>query len=545
MPWRPSEPGEVPTLGWLAIDWIAGFLAAPDRADYEPFLLYAEQEDFVLRWYELHPVTGRRRRRRAVLSRSRGWGKSPLLAALACVEALGPVVPDGWDADGQPVGRPWSTVRTPLVQVAAVSEAQTKNTWSPLLEMLRGPALDEFPGLEPLDTFVNLPRGRIEPITSSARTVKGNRPVFVVLDQTEEWVKSNGGLKLAETIRINAAKVGGSTVESPNAFTPGEESVAEHSALYWAKIREGKARDDGLFYDHREAPPDTDLGDRESLVAGLRVAYGDSSGHLDGCVIHERPCPPGHVDLDVLVATVWDPDIGEQKSRADFLNQITHAADAWVSQPEWAACADPAKVVADGDQVVLGFDGSRQRRGAVTDATALVACRVEDGHMWTVGVWEQPDGPAGVEWRVPELEVDAAVRSAFARWNVVGFFADPALWESYIAGWEAEFGRQLKVKATRQRPIEWWMRDSRAAPAAEALHSAVVDRQMSHDGGFTLTRHVLAAVRKPTTWGVSIRKEHPSSSRKIDAAVAAVLAWECRLQAVAKVPRKRTGKAVF
>jgi len=59
------------------------------------------------------------------------------------------------------VGRPWSTVRTPLVQIAAVSETQTKNTWAPLLEMLQGPVLDEYSGLEPLDTFVNLPRGRI------------------------------------------------------------------------------------------------------------------------------------------------------------------------------------------------------------------------------------------------------------------------------------------------------------------------------------------------------------------------------------------------
>ena len=216
-------PGEVPTLGWYVIDWIAEVLAAPDRAEYEPFTLYPEQEDFVLRFYEVNPKTGKRRYRRGVLSRPRGWGKSPILAAIACVEALADVVPDGWDVDGQPVGKPWSAVRTPLVQIAAVSEAQTKNTWSPLLEMLQGPALDLYPGLEPLDTFVNLPRGRIEPITSSARTVKGNRSVFVVLDQTEEWVPSNGGPDLATKLRINSAKVGGTTIESPNAFTPGQE----------------------------------------------------------------------------------------------------------------------------------------------------------------------------------------------------------------------------------------------------------------------------------------------------------------------------------
>jgi len=160
---------------------------------------------------------------------------------MAILEALGPVVPDGWDADGQPVGKPWSTVRTPLVQVLAVSEKQTKNTWDALLEMLAGPVMDEYPGLEPLDTFVNLPRGKIEPLTSSARTVKGNRPVFAVMDQTEEWVASNGGLNLFQKVKNNTAKTGGSFVESPNAFIPGEGSVAENSAAYWASIQEGRA----------------------------------------------------------------------------------------------------------------------------------------------------------------------------------------------------------------------------------------------------------------------------------------------------------------
>ncbi|NKU00484.1 hypothetical protein GS918_21090 [Rhodococcus hoagii] len=278
------------------LDWISDMLAAPDRADYEPFVPYREQEDFILRWYALDPVTGRRKYNRGVLGRPRGWGKSPLLAALACVEALGPVVPAGWDSNGQPVGRPWADLRTPLVQLAAVSEDQTRNTWAPVLEMLReeAPVHDHVRGLDPMESFVALPnRGRMEQVTSSARTIKGARAVFAVLDQSEEWVASNGGIRLANTMRANAAKVGGTTLESPNAFIPGEGSVAEESAAFWAAIREGRSRDDGLLYDHREAPADTDMTDRESLIAGLRVAYGDSSKDPGGCVIHDDPCPLG------------------------------------------------------------------------------------------------------------------------------------------------------------------------------------------------------------------------------------------------------------
>lgn len=546
MPWKPAEPGEVPTLGWAVIDWITEYLAAPDRGEYEPFVLYPEQEDFVLRFYELDPRTGRRRRRRGVISRPRGWGKSPFLGALAIVEGLGPVVPDGWDAEGQPVGKPWSTVRTPLVQIAAVSEDQTKNTWTPLLEMLEGPVIDEYPGLEPLDTFVNLPRGRIEPKTSSARTIKGNKPVFAVLDQTEEWVASNGGLKLAETMRINAAKIGGSTVESPNAFTPGEESVAESSAAYWGSINEGKARDDGLYYDHREAPADTDLTDRESLISGLRVAYGDSSGHDDGCVIHNPPCKPGHVDLDVIAATVWDPDIAPQKARADFLNQITHAADALLSHHEWAGCADAAKVAADRDVITLGFDGSRGRFKGKPDATALIGCRVSDGHLFEIAVWEAAD-PEWETWEPPIPEIEAAVAEAFRRYQVVAFYADPAKdWRSHVNAWEAKYGSRVKVKVKADHPFEWWMTGGRSGlnqRAIEQFEGACRNQDMTHDGSFALTRHVLNARRRVRHAKLTIAKEHDYSPNKVDAAVAAVLAWQARLDAVSAGLGKQARRA--
>jgi phage terminase large subunit-like protein len=53
-------------------------------------------------------------------------------------------------------------------------------------------------------------------------------------------------------------------------------------------------------------------------------------------------------------------------------------------------------------------------------------------------------------------------------------------------------------------------------------------------GSSVLTRHVLNAQHRESRSGIQIMKEHPESSRKIDAAVAAVLAWQCRVDAVAK-----------
>jgi hypothetical protein len=543
MPWKPSYPGELPTLGYDAIDWIAEYLAAPDKPDYEPFILYREQEDFLLDWYEIDPLTGRFRYRRGLLGRPRGWGKSPMLAAVCCLEALAPIVPAGWNAAGQPVGRPWSSIRTPYIDVAAVSEEQTQNTWGPLLEMLRdGPVVDEY-DVEPLETAVILPRGRISPRTSMARTTKGRRPCFAVLDQTEEWVPANGGTRLANVMRANAAKVGGRTLESPNAFIPGEESVAETSAAYAQAIDEGRSRSKGLLYSHREAPGETDMSDAASLVAGLRVAYGDSSGDPGGCVIHEPPCPPGHVDLQALVDTIWDPAQDVQTSRSDFLNQITHASDSWITRPQWQARMDLDKVVGPDDWVCLGFDGSRGRNRGNADATSLVGVRVEDAHVFEIKTWEQPGGLLGRDWLPPLYEIDREVAGAMDRYKVCGFYADPSGYAPYVAQWEAKYGKRLRVKASQNAPVALWPRtkDARVEEYVKRLELAIKNGEMTHDGSAALTRHVLNARKRATKTGYLLYKAYPDSPNKIDGAYAMTIAFKARVDALAKgIGRKRS-----
>lgn len=535
MPWVPSEPGERPTLGWLVLDWIADHLIVPDGPSAgDPLTFTPEQAQFILRFYEVDPlfegppVTGRSLRsgrliRRAVLSRPKGWGKSPIVASICLAEALAPVVLDGWDADGQPVGREWHTLGfKPKVEVVAVSEDQTANTWDPLVEMARnGPVYDAY-DIEPLQTMVNVPRGVILPRTSSGTSREGFRPVFAAMDQTESWVPSVGGPKLAATIRRNLAKVQGSSIETPNAFEPGADSVAERSFAAESKQAEGRTKiATGILFDHREAPPETDPADRDSLHAGLAHAYGDSAD-VNG----------GWVGLDRVIADYWDPDTDPQDARRFYLNQITHASDSWLSQPEVAAVVDAAKVVADRSTIVLGFDGSRRRSHSVTDATALIGCTI-DGHLFELGVWEQPTGPAGDGWEVPVLEVEAAVAEAFRRFRVVAMFCDPNRWESQVAGWEAKYGPQLRVKVSRDHPMSWWPRPSTMVSALDQLHSAIVQQECTLSGDSTLVRHLLNARRRPSRAGLQIAKEHPESARKIDAAVAATLAWQARLAAVA------------
>lgn len=541
MPWKPSEPGEIPTLGYHVIDWIESMLAMPGShgQGFKPFLLTREQVDFTLALYAVDPRSLRRVVRRGVLSRPRGWGKSPFVSALAIAEGLADVVPDGWDSDGQPVGRPWSHTRTPLVQLAAASEKQTDNAWVPLLEMFNNdaPVWDHYPGLDPMGTFVNLPVGRIEPITSSSTSAKGNPPIAVFCDQTEQWTPSNGGVGLFAVIKSNLDKTGGLLVETPNAYTPGMSSVAESTARAYHDIAQGRNKklSSGILYDHREAP-DFDLADTGALREGLRFAYGCASDDPRGCVLHQPPCAPGWVGIERNIEAAYDTDTDEQLYRADKLNQITHATDSWISAPEWASRAASDKTVAARELITLGFDGSRGRAKGKPDATALIGCRVSDGHLFEIGVWEAGDY-GWDEWAPPIVEIEAAIREAFSQYSVAAFYADPAKdWRSHVGAWEAAYGGRVSVRVRQDHPFEWWMTGGTASKvqiAIEALEGAIRNGDMTHDGGFALTRHVLNARRRFSHGKLKLGKANDYSPHKIDAAVAAVLAWQARLDALA------------
>ena len=475
---------------------------------------------------------------------------SPIVGALCIVEALGPVVLDGWDADGQPVGVPWiNTGIKPKVQIVAVSEDQTANTWEPVLDMVRSSsALMNDYDVEPMESFVNVPGGRIEAVTSAGISREGFRPVFTAMDQTESWTESNGGWKLARTIRRNIAKVNGLSVETPNAFMPGEESVAENSWKAFQAQREGRSRSDGLLFDHQEAPPETDPADYESLRAGLRVAYGDSADDNGGWV-----------NLDRIIAEYWDADTDPQDARRYFLNQMTHASDAWVSQIEWGklrATYLPAGVLYDeskplqvlplspGDAITIGFDGSKGRQRGKADATALIGCRVHDGHLFEIGVWEAKLKEQ--DWTPPLEEIDAAVRDAFRQYRVMAFYADPSGWTEHIARWEKDHGRKLKMKCTNANPMMAWPKGKGTGiiEQVERLrHSIVVSGQqlddgqrpeITHDGSFAFTRHVLNARMRIVPQGYQIAKAYPESPNKIDAAYAAIMAYKARIDCMAR-----------
>jgi phage terminase large subunit-like protein len=63
-------------------------------------------------------------------------------------------------------------------------------------------------------------------------------------------------------------------------------------------------------------------------------------------------------------------------------------------------------------------------------------------------------------------------------------------------------------------------------PATQRFYEAVMNRQLTHSGDPRLARHIGNAVLKIDVRGSRLVKETAKSSRKIDLAVAAVMAFD-------------------
>ena len=537
--WRgPEYEGELPSLGWALIDRWAESFPSP-RDEKQPFVLTDEQALTIVAWFTIHPVTGQFVYRRGCSRRSKGSGKSPLEAA-KCISELGLDVRfDGWDADGEPVGRPWGTMGDPApwVQIASLSEDQDENTYTPLYYFLtaRDGALADELGIDAGLTRCFLRSrtdAKIEPATSRAGSREGQPVTYATLDETGLMTVQNGGVKLARTVRRNVAKMGGRSYDTTNGFVPGEGSVAEGTHKAFEK---GNA---GIFYDAVEAPSHidgvevTEEASDDVLRDALRLAYGDA----------------WWVDIDRLVADIRDDDMPWEDAERWFFNWNRKGQGKAIDPKRWDELPE-VRVIPDGTRIGVGFDGSISE-----DATALVACTA-DGHLFVpthmVGgdelptIWERPaNAPKG--WKIPRLEVERAVDALFGRFDVGRWFGDPPKWQTEQEKWAETYGDEVVLFLDTNQP-------RRMSAACDRFTTALgkkgeVERTLTHDGSSLLRSHVLAMVLKKAY----VKNEDPhdgrtrwvftkGDSRKIDAGIAAVLALEAamtmpELQAASSAP---------
>ena len=419
------------------------------------------------------PHRCRRVYRRSLLGVPKGNGKTEILAAVALEQLAGPTAPV-----------------SPEVRVAAASFDQADLLFGAAAVMVtEGPLRDRF---HVFDTEIR-PKdqpGVLKRIAAAAGTTDGGRTTCFIADELHEWT---GGKERVHLVNSNSLAKRESGLEL-NISTAGHDRDSLLGRLYdhGRRVASGEVRDDRFLFEWWEAVGSHDLGSDAGLMAAIREA---------------NPVTDTWRDPRAVLARFRDPEVPLHEGLRYFLNRWAVAPSRWMRPEDWAACRG-GRETEPGARVWVGFDGSDSR-----DNTALVMCD-EAAHLTVLGVWQRDQHDP--DWRVPREEVDARLAAAFRRHDVQAVYCDPAGWTREIGDWQALYGDSVVVPYAQTA--------ERMAPAADEFRAAAVHGELTHDGDPVLERNVLNAATRETRWGLSIMKDHKDSPRKIDAAVAAVLA---------------------
>lgn len=532
LPW-PDDPDEKArlmemSLGPQVIDW------AEWRTD-EPGLLNDEGEKwrftdgqarFIILWYAFDK-TGRYVYRSGLKRAAKGVGKDPFGAAMCNIEFLGP---SQLDFDMKRGGWYGKRHHMPLVQMASNSADQSKKLLRVANSQLGTEAVDYYQLDKGMTaTYVKNSPARMEIITNSESSAEGDPATFIVLNESHHMTPNSGRDEIAAVVRRNAGKSKGNiqarVLELTNAHMKGNGSVAEETYIAWQKQQSDSRFVKDILYDSVEADPRLDFYDADERRLAIRQAYSDAPW----------------ADIDRLCSEIIDPRLSAAEAIRFYLNGLADAEDAFVGAQEFMALADPSKGLRDGDRIALFLDCSKSE-----DATAMMACRIDDGFNQTMGVWQRPRGKRGEGYLVPREAVDDAVRACFERFRVVWFGVDPSpakddtteasYWQPLIDQWHRDFRRRLRVWATPgQSSVLFDMRlSAKGGAERNRLFSAetevirdLIDTEgmggpFRHDGHAMLVAHVNNARARLNKFGLIIGKVTRDSSANVDAAVAMI-----------------------
>lgn len=557
----PEDDLAVTALAWGVIEWCEQYLV--HHLTGGPWTFTRGQLGFLLRWYAVDG-DGRFAFRRGVKRGAKGTGKDPFAAALSLAELCGPVRYSHHDSNGHPVGVPH---RLALVQIAANSQAQA----SDVLRVANAMASNDLRDMVGLDTGITRTQtatgSRIELLTASESSSEGDPATAILLNETHHMTDANGGMKIAAVAQRNVGKspreLQARLLSLTNAHRQGAESRAEADFEAWQAQVSGRTRTGkrDILYDSIEAPPDVDMTDAASLRRGIIAAYSDAPW----------------ADIDRLVDEANDPTTSAADLIRFYLNGLATAEDSWIEDAQAFEAMGRADVIVDDrDMVAMFLDCSKSG-----DATGLVASRLSDGHVLTLGVWQAPNGWNAKRhgpWRVPRHEVDAAVRKTMSGHAVAWFGVDPSpateddndvsYWMPLIDEWHRDFKDDLPVWSSPSHSVLFDMRLSK--PGARERLRLFTEQAMqtvedidgpdgepgadraarleipafTHDGDPTLRSHVFNARRRPNQWGVSLGKATRSSTSLVDLAVCmvgALLGRRLALNSGKAFKRKRTG----
>lgn len=438
----------------------------------EPLVLRDWQKSLISHLYAKN-ANGTQKHRTALIGMARKNGKSALGSGIALSSLfLGP-------AGGE-------------VLSAAADREQARIVFGTAKTMLeKSPELLEHVKLYRDAIEVLATKSVYRVLSSEAFTKEGLSPHLVIFDELHASPNDElyNVLQLGSAARHNPLLLAVTTAGTQTDAT-GQESICYRLYQYGQKVARGEVEDETFFMAWWEAPQKAN----HLLPATWRAAN------------------PGLGDLndpaDFESSAKRTP---ESEFRTKRCNQWVTAQRAWLPHGTWDACYLDRGLDPD-VPVILGFDGSFSN-----DATAVVGVTVEPTpHVFVVGMWEkQPSDPA--QWRVDIQEVEDCIFDFCSRFNVLEVACDPYRWQRSMQALQERGVRIVEYASTSP---------ARMVPACAKFYDAVTSEGLTHSRDVVLARHLSNAVIKNDRLGPRIVKEHKASLRKIDAAVAAVIAFD-------------------
>lgn len=495
----------------------------PGSLQGKPAELDAEKRAALYRMYEVYPkghrLEGRRRYKRCGISWRKGLAKTEFMAWVAYAELHpdGPVRCDGFDTDGNPVGRP---VVAPYIPMLAVTAEQVEElAYGALYYMVtEGPDVDLFDATN--ERIVRLsPSGRADgkavPLSNSPGSRDGARTTFQCFDEPHRLIMPRQ-IEAHETMVANLEK---RVLEDPwglyvgTAGEIGQGSIAEGLHQEAELIDKGEQDDPQLFYFHREASKGFDMDSLPQRIDAVKEATGPVGEY-----------GPGQFES---IARQWErPTADKAYLERVWLNRWVKSGRQAFDAKRWAEL-NTATLIEPKSFITWGFDGAKYR-----DSTAIVLTDIVTGRQRLWAIWERP---LDVEkWEIPDDEVLDSIDQIHKTFKVWRGYYDPFYWSEAMKTAAGKYGDEVVVewRTNRTQPMAWAIRRYREAQTSGACTWSV-DDPLAED----LARHMAAAGRVDVNvWddeGVRLfilDKIHPD--RKFDAAMAANLSWEARLDAL-------------
>lgn len=536
-----------PTLGPQVCEFIEDrFVFGPGSLQGMPARLDDEKRGIIYRLYEVYPrggvLAGRRRFNRCGVEVRKGLAKTELASWIAGAE-LHPEAPvrcDGFDAAGNPVGRP---VRSPYIPMMAVTEEQVEElAYGVLKYMLE--ACDDADLFDiSKERIVRLgPTGSNEgeavAVSNAPGSRDGARTTFQHFDEPHRLFMPRMR-EAHETMLQNMPK---RALEDPwtlytsTAGQPGQNSIEEDVLAEAEAIAKGEIDDPSLFFFRRWAGDEhQDLSTVELRVA----AVADATGPIGEWGPGQFERIAKDYDRKGVDRAYWERVWLNRwrKSGSQAFNMIR------VAELSQRADGTPCGPIPDGAFVTAGFDGARFR-----DATALVATEIATGHQELLGCWERPENVE--DWEVPEDEVSDLVAEIFTRFDVWRLYCDPPYWYATVADWAARYP---------DRVLEWHtIRKTPMAMAVRAYVQAIEAGEVSFGGPHvdSFLRHLGNAGRRELKlmddmgqplW--VMQKQDGRLEDKFDAAMAGCLSWvaclDARREGAAPQPKTWTPRRIY